>query len=337
MAGQQQEFARRADPYRRELLAHCYRMLGSVHDAEDQVQETLLRAWQAYSGFEGRSSMRTWLYRIATNACLRAIENRGRRPLPSGLGAPGTDPEGPLPDHRPEVPWLQPVPDALLGPGPADPAEAVAARAGVRLALVAALQYLPGRARAVLILRDVLGWRAAETAEVLGISTAAVNSLLQRARGRLAEVAPVQAALREPDPGRARDLLDRYAAAFEHADVAGLVRLLTDDAIMEMPPQPGWFAGREPIRRFLASRVLTAPGRFTMVETAANGQRAFAAYRRDRDGVPRAHAIQVPGLTAAGISHLLSFNDASLFPLFGLPAELSLPLVPPVPHPVAQP
>jgi RNA polymerase sigma-70 factor (ECF subfamily) len=337
MAGQQQEFARRADPYRRELLAHCYRMLGSVHDAEDQVQETLLRAWQAYSGFEGRSSMRTWLYRIATNACLRAIENRGRRPLPSGLGAPGTDPEGALPDHRPEVPWLQPVPDALLGPGPADPAEAVAARAGVRLALVAALQYLPGRARAVLILRDVLGWRAAETAEVLGISTAAVNSLLQRARRRLAEVAPVQTALREPDPGRARDLLDRYAAAFEHADVAGLVRLLTDDAIMEMPPQPGWFAGREPILRFLASRVLTAPDRFTMVETAANGQRAFAAYRRDRDGVPRAHAIQVPGLTAAGISHLLSFNDASLFPLFGLPAELPLPGGPPVPHPVAQP
>jgi RNA polymerase sigma-70 factor (ECF subfamily) len=184
----------------------------------------------------------------------------------------------------------------------------------------------------VLILRDVLGWRAAETAEVLGISTAAVNSLLQRARRRLAEAAPVQTALREPDPGRARDLLDRYAAAFEQADVAGLVRLLTDDAIMEMPPQPGWFAGREPIRRFLASRVLTAPGRFTMVGTAANGQRAFAAYRRDRDGVPRAHAIQVPGLTAAGISHLLSFNDASLFPLFGLPAELPLP----VPHPAAQ-
>ena len=332
MAGQQQEFARRADPYRRELLAHCYRMLGSVHDAEDQVQETLLRAWQAYSGFEGRSSMRTWLYRIATNACLRAIENRGRRPLPSGLGAPGTDPEGPLPDHRPEVPWLQPVPDALLGPGPADPAEAVVARAGVRLALVAALQYLPGRARAVLILRDVLGWRAAETAEVLGVSTAAVNSLLQRARRRLAEVAPVQTALREPDPGRARDLLDRYAAAFEHADVAGLVRLLTDDAIMEMPPQPGWFAGREPIRRFLASRVLTAPGRFTMIRTAANGQPAFAAYRRGPDGVMRAHAIQVPGLTAAGVSHLLSFNDASLFPLFGLPAELPRPARHPVPQ-----
>jgi RNA polymerase sigma-70 factor, ECF subfamily len=332
MAAGQQDFARRADPYRRELLAHCYRMLGSVHDAEDQLQETMLRAWQAYSGFEGRSSMRTWLYRIATNTCLRAIENRGRRPLPSGLGAPGTDPEGPLPEHRTEVPWLQPVPDALLGLGPADPAEAVTARAGVRLALVAALQYLPGRARAVLILRDVLGWRAAETAEALGISTAAANSLLQRARRRLAEAAPAEAALREPGPGRERDLLDRYAAAFEQADVAGLVRLLTDDAIMEMPPQPEWFAGREAIRRFLASRVLTAPGRFTMIETAANGQRAFAAYRRGQDGVSRAHAIQVPGLTAAGISHLLSFNDAALFPLFGLPAELPRPARHPVPQ-----
>jgi RNA polymerase sigma-70 factor (ECF subfamily) len=331
MAGQQ-EFARRADPYRRELLAHCYRMLGSVHDAEDQVQETLLRAWQSYSGFEGRSSLRTWLYRIATNACLRAIENRGRRPLPSGLGAPGTEPEGPLPDHRPEVPWLQPVPDAMLGLGLADPAEAVAARAGVRLALIAALQFLPGRARAVLIFRDVLGWRAAETAEVLGISTAAANSLLQRARRRLAEAAPAEAGLREPGPGRERDLLDRYAAAFEQADVAGLVRLLTDDAIMEMPPQPGWFAGRDTIRRFLARWVLTEPGRFTMVETAANGQRAFAAYRRGRDGVLRAHAIQVPGLTEAGVTHLLSFNDASLFPLFGLPAELPRPVPQPVPQ-----
>src|SRR5262249_14768995 len=159
-------------------------------------------------------SLRTWLYRIATNSCLRAIENRGRRPLPSGIGAPGTDPEGPLPGLRPEVPWLQPVPDALLGLDSTDPAEAVAARAGVRLALVAALRSRRGRAGAVLILRDVLGGRAAEPAEVLGVSTAAVNSLLQRARRRLAEVAPAEAGLREPDPGRQRDLLDRYAAAF---------------------------------------------------------------------------------------------------------------------------
>ena len=184
------EFARLTDPFRPELLAHCYRMLGSVHDAEDQVQETMIRAWRSYGEFEGRSSLRTWLYRIATNACLRALENSSRRPLPSGLGAPGEDPDAPLAVARPEVPWLQPIPDALVSAGPADPADIVASRQSVRLALIAALQYLPARQRAVLILRDVLGWRAAEVADLLGTSTAAVNGMLQRARARLEQAAP---------------------------------------------------------------------------------------------------------------------------------------------------
>ena len=166
-----EEFARLTDPFRPELLAHCYRMLGSVHDAEDQVQETMIRAWRSYGDFEGRASLRTWLYRIATNACLRALENGGRRPLPSGLGGPGEYPEAPMALARPEVPWLQPIPDALVSAGFADPAEIVTSRQSVRLALIAALQYLPARQRAVLILRDVLGWRAAEVADLLGTTT----------------------------------------------------------------------------------------------------------------------------------------------------------------------
>src|SRR6202034_1421620 len=187
-----EDFARLTEPFRPELLAHCYRMLGSVHDAEDQVQETLIRAWRSYGDFEGRSSVRTWLYRIATNACLRALENSSRRPLPSGLGAPGDDPAAPAGPERAEIPWLQPMPDVLVSAGPADPSAIVTSRASMRLALIAALQYLPPRQRAVLILRDVLDWRAAEVAELLGVTTIAVNGMLQRARARLAEGGPAQ-------------------------------------------------------------------------------------------------------------------------------------------------
>ena len=175
------EFALLTDRYRPELLAYCYRMLGSAHDAEDQLQEILIRAWRSYRQFEGRASVRTWLYRIATNSCLRALENRGRRPLPAGLGGPA-DPDGPLDPARTEVRWLEPFPDVLLDAESVDPAAIVTSRQDLRLALIAALQYLPGRQRSVLILRDVLMWRAAEVAELLGISPVAVNSVLQRAR-----------------------------------------------------------------------------------------------------------------------------------------------------------
>jgi RNA polymerase sigma-70 factor (ECF subfamily) len=313
------DFARLTEPFRPELLAHCYRMLGSVYDAEDQVQETLVRAWRSYSDFQGRSSLRTWLYRIATNACLRAIENRARRPMPSGLGAPGQDPDGPLAPVLPEIRWLQPIPDALVLPGSADPATVAVSRESVRLALIAALQYLPGRQRAVLILRDVLGWHAAEVADLLGITPAAANSLLQRARERLRQVAPDSGEVREPAQAGQRALLDAYAEAFSTADIGALTKLLREDAVLEMPPQPTWFAGRELLARFLASRVLTEPGRFVMTGAAANGQPAFAAYLRGTDGVPRAHAIQVLTLSGGGIGRIVSFNDAGLFPLFGLP------------------
>src|SRR5579864_471527 len=257
-----EDFARLTDPFRPELLAHCYRMLGSVHDAEDQVQETMIRAWRSFGEFEGRASLRTWLYRIATNACLRALENRSRRPLPCGLAGPGDDPQAPLAAARPEVPWLQPFPDALLSDGaadltdPADPASIVTSREGMRLALIAALQYLPPRQRAVLILRDVLGWRAAEVAGLLDSTTVAVNSALQRARAQLERAAPAENDLREPADPEIRALLDRYTAAFENADVTALTELLHHDAVLEMPPLPTWFAGRDVVLAFLGARVL---------------------------------------------------------------------------------
>ena len=327
-----EEFARLTDPFRAELLAHCYRMLGSVHDAEDQVQETLLRAWRSFGQFEGRASLRTWLYRIATNACLRAIENRRRRPLPSGLGGPGENPEGPMAAARPEVPWLQPIPDALLRPESADPASVVTSRTNVRLAFIAALQYLPARQRAVLILRDVLGWRAAEVAELLGTSTTAANSALQRARAQLHQVAPSEEEIREPaDPGDLA-LLNRYAAAFEHADIAALTELLHDDAVLEMPPLPTWFTGRDQVVLFLRSHVLRRPGDFKTTPTAANGQPALAEYRRGRDGVYRAFGVQVLTIGAARVTRAVAFLDPGLFPAFGLPPALPAGTAAPVPR-----
>jgi len=320
-----EDFARLADPFRGELLAHCYRMLGSVHDAEDQVQETMIRAWRSYGEFEGRASLRTWLYRIATNACLRALENRSRRPLPSGLAGPGDDPQAPLAAARPEVPWLQPFPDALLSGGAAglaDPASIVTSREGMRLALIAALQYLPARQRAVLILRDVLGWRAGEVAELLGTSTTAVNGVLHRARARLEQAAPAADEVREPTDPDARALVGRYAAAFENADMTALTELLHDDAVLEMPPLPTWFAGRDVVLAFLGARVLGQPGDFRLIPTAANGQPALAGYLRDHEGVYRAHAVQVLTLAGSRVARIVSFNDPALVTTFGLPQVL---------------
>src|SRR6266542_3812700 len=214
--------------FRGELLAHCYRMLGSADEAEDLVQETLLRAWRPYEGFEGRSSVRTWLYRIATNVCLTAIERRGRRPLPSGLGGPSDDPQAPL-EAASAVPWLQPLPDALVTQGQDDPAAVAAARAGVRLAFVAALQYLSARQRAMLILRDVLEWPAADVAELLGTTTTAVNSGLRRARTQLAQAMPAEDELAEPEAAVQRAVLERFAAAIESADADAMAELLRAD------------------------------------------------------------------------------------------------------------
>ncbi len=306
--------------FRGELLAHCYRMLGSAEEAEDLVQETYLRAWRSFDGFEGRSSVRTWLYRIATNVCLTAIERRGRRPLPSGLGGPAEDPEAPL-VAGPEVPWLQPFPDVLLAGEREDPAAVAVSRAGIRLAFVAALQYLSARQRAVLIMRDVLEWPAAEVADLLGTTTTAVNSGLRRARAQLARALPAEDELAEPAEPDRRALLDRFAAAIENADASALAQLLREDAVLEMPPLLTWFAGRQAVARFAALYLLTEPGRLRLVPVIANGQPAVAVYQREPGGTYHAHAVLVLTVTTTGIARIVSFQDPGLFGSFGLPRE----------------
>ncbi|MFI6298217.1 sigma-70 family RNA polymerase sigma factor [Nonomuraea sp. NPDC050790] len=316
------DFVQQADPFRRELLAHCYRMLGSVHDAEDTVQETYVRAWRAYDKFEGRSSVRTWLYKIATTRCLTALDKQGRRPMPTGLGAPSARGDAPLSETM-ELEWLEPVPDEAVGADGRDPATVVTSRESIRLALVAALQYLPARQRAVLILRDVLQWRAAEVADLLDTSTAAVNSILQRARAQLAEVSPAEDQLGEPDEREQRELLDRYMQAFESYDVDAIVKLFTQDAVFEMPPFPGWFQGAENIGQLIATHCpAKRPGDLKLVPCRANGQPAFGMYLLGEDGLYHAFGLPVLTLSRAGVTHVCQFFDLKLFDTFGLPATL---------------
>jgi RNA polymerase sigma-70 factor (ECF subfamily) len=318
------EFAALTGGFRGELMAHCYRMVGSAEEAEDLVQETYLRAWRSFDRFEGRASMRTWLYRIATNVCLTAIERRGRRPLPSGLGAPSENPEAAL-AAGPEVPWLQPFPGAAAAVGGADPAAVIMSRAGIRLAFVAALQHLSARQRAILILRDVLEWPAAEVAELLGTTTTAVNSGLRRARAQLAESVPAEDELSESaEPGR-RALLDQFAAAIENADASTLAGLLRADVALEMPPVLTWFTGRAAVADFIAAHFLIEPGGLRLVPVTANGGPAFAVYRREQGGAYQAHAILVPAATQEGIAWIVAFQDLGLFTVFGLPPELPVP------------
>jgi RNA polymerase sigma-70 factor (ECF subfamily) len=313
-------FAARTEPFRRELLAHCYRLLGSHQEAEDVVQETYLRAWRARGGFEGRSSLRVWLYRIATNACLTALRQRSRRALPSGLGAPSDDPDAPVPEAA-EVSWLQPIPDALATPESADPASIVAGRDSLRLALVAGLQELPPRQRAVLVLREVLQFPAAEVAAMLDTSTAAVKSSLQRARARLAAADATPGRAAEPTDPQARELLEQYIAGFEHADLAALERALRADATIEMVGTRTWFAGRVTCLRFLAG-VLGAPGDWRMRPTRANGQPAAVAYLRTADGMHRAFGIGVLRVTSTGIAGIVVFGGAEHVARFGFPDAL---------------
>ena len=318
-AGRSDEFVRSAEPLRRELLAHCYRLLGSADEAEDLVQETYLRAWRSYGTFQGRSSLRAWLYRIATNACLTAFEQRGRRALPSGLGGPADDPDAPPGLAEPDVAWLQPIPDARVIPESQDPATIVAARESLRLALVASLQYLPARQRAVLLLQDVLGFPAAEVATMLGTSTAAVKSALQRARARLEDVAAAPDRVVEPTEPRARALLGEYIAGFENADTAALERALRTDAAIELVGTRTWFSGRANCLRFLA-HVIGSPGDWLAIPTLANGQPAGAAYRRGGDGAHRAFGLGVLTVTPAGIARITVFDGgADLVAKFGLP------------------
>jgi RNA polymerase sigma-70 factor, ECF subfamily len=319
IASADDEFVRRAEQYRAELLAYCYRMLGSLADAEDAVQETYLRAWRAFDSFEERASLRTWLYRIATNTCLSALRHHSRRVLPSGLGAPSEDAAAPPSSVDTSVTWLQPFPDSRL-PESNDPAAIVAARDSVRLALVASLQYLPGRQRAVLILREVLAWSAAEVAELLEMSVAAVKSALQRARARLNDVAPVAERVSELTEPQQRELLDRYVAAFQTGDAEALKRLLRSDATLEAPPLRTWYSGVRYCMPYMARHVIGSPGHWRMLPTRANGQPAVAAYYRGAPGDYLPYGIVVLSADADGISRITSFGDAHLVTAFGFPA-----------------
>ncbi|HEV3361817.1 MAG TPA: sigma-70 family RNA polymerase sigma factor [Pseudonocardiaceae bacterium] len=313
------DFVALADPYRRELYAHCYRMLGSVHDAEDLVQETYLRAWRGYQKFEGRSSLRTWLHRIATTACLTALEGRGRRPLPTGLGASSSDPTAELVERQ-EIPWLEPIPRSMVD-HPADPASIAESRAGIRLALIAALQHLPPRQRAVLILCEVLKWRAAEVATALDTTTASVNSLLQRARAQLDKLAPAQEEVAEPTDAVRRAMLDRYVDAFQDYDLAALSEMFTENAVWEMPPFTGWYQGPAAIRSLIEHNCPAKhPRDLMMTRTEANGQVAGAQYLLDNDtGEHTAFSLHVLTFDADRIAHVTVFFDLSLFEVFGLP------------------
>jgi RNA polymerase sigma-70 factor (ECF subfamily) len=294
-------------------------MLGSAHDAEDLVQDTYLRAWRAREQYdETRSSMRTWLYRIATNVCLTALEVRGRRPLPSGLVA-ASDPRGPLVPGE-NASWLQPLPDSLLDA--ADPARAVIDRSSLRLAFAAALQHLSARQRGALILRDVLSFSAAEAAVILGTTVVSVNSSLQRARTRMKELGVRQEPLSEPSAAEQRAWVDRYMAAFEHADVEGLKRLLTEDVLMEMPPMINWFTGPGNYCLFMEWVFDVGGTDWRLKPVTANGQPGFAAYRRAGDGY-ELHTLQIFTVTAGGISRNSVFQDSEVFASFGLTKRIT--------------
>ena len=317
-------FAAETERFRRELLAHCYRMVGSAHDAEDLVQETYVRAWRSFAGFEGRASTRTWLYKIATNVCLTALARQRTRVLPSGLTGPYDGPDRPPSQVPPgEVSWLEPLPDRWIAPTADDPAAATIARESLRLALIASLQHLPARQRAILILREVLAFSAAEAADILGTTTAGVKSGLQRARARLAELEPEPEDLLEPTDPRARALLDGYIAAFERSDAGLLEHVLRSDATLEATPFRDWQAGRVRCIHLLDAYVLGAPGDWQMTATTANGQPAAAVYHRDARSTLRAHGIVVLAPTATGVSRVVEFHDPALVAGFGFPDVLT--------------
>jgi RNA polymerase sigma-70 factor, ECF subfamily len=328
--GDEGAFRRIVEHHRANLHAHCYRMLGSLHDAEDALQETLLRAWRALPGFRGQSSLRTWLYRIATNACLDAIARRPKRVLPVDYGPPA-DPD-PHPSESSQEPlveqvWIEPYPDETLAheQGYAAPDARYEQREAVELAFIAALQHLPATQRAVLILREVLGFSAREVAETLDRTVASVNSALQRARKTVEQRLPAesqQETLRTLGDERIRDLVEAYLDAWRRGDVAAVRTLLAEDAQFSMPPWPSWWRGREIIARFVESAVrLCAPTRALQIR--ANGQAAIAYYGLDEEtGSYLPSSIDVVTFEGARIKEITAFVTPEVFPSFGLPPEL---------------
>ena len=309
------------EPYRGELIGYCYRMLASSFEAEDAVQETLVRAWRAVDRFEGRSSLRSWLYRIATNVCLDMAGSRQRRARPMDLGPSSTVATATLVE-RPEVTWLEPVPDGHIVTSQADPAEVAVARDTVRLAFVAALQHLPPRQRAVLILREVLHWQATEVATLLDTSVASVNSALQRARATLKDTQVADTDIFAPMDADQQGLLARYVDAFERYDLDALTSLLHEDATQSMPPYDLWLQGHEDIRAWYLGPGIGCSGS-RLIPVVANGSPAYGQYRKDPDGGYVPWALQVLEISGGRIVAMNAFLDtARLFPLFGLPARI---------------
>ena len=313
------DLERQLEQHRRELTGYCYRMLGSSFEAEDAVQDTMLRAWRSIDRFEGRSSLKSWLYRIATNVCMDMLNGRRRRARPMELSEVGT-PDSTL-HTLPEVTWLEPIPDARVLPQTSDPAELAQAQETLRLAFVAALQHLPARQRAVLILREVLRWSAAETAELLDTSVASVNSALQRARATLADTRPTTEDSPATLEGDEAELLDRYVAAFEQYDIDSLVKLLHEDATLSMPPFDLWLRGPEHIAAWHLGMGHECRGSRLIATSGANGLPAFGQYRPTGPGGSfEPWALQVIEHSNGRITGLNAFLDtARWFPLFGLP------------------
>jgi RNA polymerase sigma-70 factor, ECF subfamily len=308
------------EEYRRELTAYCYRMLGSAFEADDAVQETLVRAWRAVDRFEGRATLRSWLYRIATNVCLDLLRGRNRRALPIDMMAVGSA-DGPVDPPLPESRWIGPIPDSRITNTAADPADQIVARESVRLALVAALQHLPARQRAVLILREVLKWKAADVAELLDTTVVSVNSALQRARSTLADRDVSAKSVTEPLTPEQHELLARYVDAFVRFDLDSLVALLQEDATMSMPPYPMWLRGADQMGAWLRGPGSGCRGS-RLASIAANGSPAFAQWRRDPEGGFHAWSIHVLQLSDDRIAGIDFFVDPGLFPLFDLPVRL---------------
>jgi RNA polymerase sigma-70 factor (ECF subfamily) len=326
MTGDERTFREQLEPHRRELLAHCYRMLGSVQDAEDAVQETLLRAWRGLDHFEGRSSLRSWLYTIATNVCLRVIERRPARVLPIDYGPP-SDPHSPLGPPLVESTWIDPYPDAQLAleDGLAEPEARYEQREAVELAFIAALQHLSPRQRAALILRDVLGFSGAEVAAALNTTPASVYSLLQRAHATLDDRVPdrsQQATLGALGDERLTEIVNRYVDAWVQADVGAIAELLTETAVLAMPPTATWFRGRYVIAAFLRATALSGERSWQMMPTTANGQPAMGAYLRDSSGAYMPYGLTVLTLRADRIAEIITFRDPSAPERFGLPRQV---------------
>lgn len=308
------------EAHRRELTGYCYRMLGSGFEAEDAVQETMMRAWRGIDRFEGRSALRSWLYRIATNVCLDMVAGPQRRARPMDLG-PSSTADSALGPGLPETTWVQPVQDSRIIPADGDPAAVAEARESIRLAFVAALQHLPPRQRAVLILREVLSWQASEVAELLETSIASVNSALQRARATLAHVHADSSGSPSVVDAEHEQLLSRYVDAFERYDITSLVSLLHEDATFSMPPYPLWLRGHLEIRRWYVGQGIGCRGS-KLIATAANGCAAFGSYKPAGHGTLEPFALQVVEVSGERISGLHHFLDPRLFVAFGLPPRL---------------